>query len=520
MKLLRNIAIPIDQSQDLEKVICQKLNLASQKLVSWEVTRRSLDARRRNHLVWQYNALVEISGKFPQNPDLLEYKEKLAYINPNIKLHDIQPVIIGAGPAGLFAALILVEKGYKPLLYDQGEPIPERDEKVKQFWQKGILDTESNIQNGEGGAGTYSDGKLTSRNQDFYTTQVYKYLIKFGADPDILINSHPHLGTDKLKKIITSIREYLEQNGCRFFWKHKLERITIKNGKVSGVFINGEKLDPEIVILAPGNSARDLFKMLTGIIPLQNRSLAVGFRIEHEQEFINALFYGDKTDTSLTGAGEYRIKVQLKEGSVYSFCMCPGGIVVNASSNAKGVVTNGMSWSKRKGKYSNAAIVTSINVTSESSDALAGVRFQEMIEQKCFKLSESYLAPAQKAEDFIKNRYSKKPLKTTFLPDSIPADLNKIYNPAITGTIKEALSYWDKRYKGFASEGTLLAPETRTSSPVRIIRKVDTWESEGADNLYPIGEGAGYSGGIISSAAEGIKLCAKFEYFQGSKIAL
>ena len=515
MRLLRNIAIPIDQSQDLEKVICQKLNLASQNLVSWKVTRRSLDARKRNHLVWQYNALVEISGQYPENADLLEYKEKLPYIKSEIPLQDIHPVIIGAGPAGLFTALSLVEKGYMPLIFDQGEQITARDKTVKQFWQKGILNTESNIQNGEGGAGTYSDGKLTSRNQDYYTTQVYKYLVRFGADPDILINAHPHLGTDKLKKIITSIREYLEQNGCKFFWQHKLQNITVNNGKVTEIRINDDIITPEIVILAPGNSARDLFRLLTNKIPMQNKPLAVGFRIEHEREFIDTLFYGDKTNLSLTGSGEYRIKVRLKEGSVFSFCMCPGGIVVNASSNHKGVVTNGMSWSKRKGKYSNAAIVTSIDASSMDNHALAGMKFQEMIEQKCYQLTDSFLAPGQKAEDFIRNNFSKKPLKTTFLPGAISADLNKIYNKSITEKIKHALSYWDKRYKGFASEGILIAPETRTSSPVRIIRKTDTWESEGAENLYPIGEGAGYSGGIISSAAEGLKLCAKYENFRG-----
>ena len=520
MMLLRNITIPIEQNQDIEKEICRKLKLRGNELVSWRVIRKSLDARKRDHLVWQYNALIEISGNYPVNPDLLDYKEKLPYIKPGIILHDNQPVIVGAGPAGLFAALALVEKGYKPLLYDQGEPIAERDKKVKQFWQKGILDSESNIQNGEGGAGTYSDGKLTSRKQDYYTISVYKYLVKFGADPDILINAHPHLGTDKLKKIITLIREYLEQNGCRFFWKHKLENITVNDGKVSEIRINGEILSPEILIIAPGNSARDLFKMLSGIVPLQNKQLAVGFRIEHEREFIDTLFYGDKTDLSLTGSGEYRIKVKLKEGSVYSFCMCPGGIVVNASSNSEGVATNGMSWSKRKGKYSNAAIVTSIDEASLNTHALAGVQFQEMIEQKCFQYSNNYVAPAQKVEDFINNKFSKKTLKTTFLPGVISADLNNIYNPSITMKIKQALLYWDKRYKGFASEGTLIAPETRTSSPVRIIRDTDYWHSTGAENLYPIGEGAGYSGGIISSAAEGIKLCAKFKYFQSSKICI
>ncbi|MDP8221648.1 MAG: hypothetical protein P9X26_09890 [Candidatus Stygibacter frigidus] len=520
MMLLRNITIPIEQNQDIEKEIYRKLKLHGNEIVSWKVIRKSLDARKRNHLVWQYNALIEISGNYPVNPDLLEYKEKLPYIKPGIILHDNQPVIVGAGPAGLFAALALVEKGYKPILYDQGELVTERDKKVKQFWQKGILDSESNIQNGEGGAGTYSDGKLTSRKQDYYTIKVLEYLVRFGADPDILINAHPHLGTDKLKLIMSAIREFLMLSGCEFNWKHKLEDITVAFGKVRDITINGEKYKPEILILAPGNAARDVFRMLADKIPLQAKPFAVGFRIEHQQEFINYLFYGEKTSIALTGAAEYRIKAQAGGKSVFSFCMCPGGIVVNAASENKGLVTNGMSWSKRKGKYANAAIVTVVDEAVFGKEPLAGMKFQQEIEKKCYQQTDSYLAPVQRAEDFIANKKNKMPVRSTFLPGTVSTDLHKIYNREITLTICQALKYWNKRYKGFASEGTLIAPETRTSSPVRIIRDTDYWHSTGAENLYPIGEGAGYAGGIVSSAAEGLKLCAKLEYFQGGNIAL
>ncbi|MCF7911861.1 MAG: hypothetical protein K9M99_05000 [Candidatus Cloacimonetes bacterium] len=511
MKLLRNISIPVDKTLDIEKEICTKLQLGHQELVSCEIRRKSLDARRRNNLVWQYSALIEVKGEYPSHPDLLEFKEKLPYIEIDQKLNDKQPVIIGAGPAGLFAALALADKGFCPIIFDQGDTIIEREASIRNFWQKGILDTQSNVQNGEGGAGTFSDGKLTSRNQDFYTHKVLEYLVQFGASPDILINAHPHLGTDKLKLIVTAIREYLVDKGCEFHWKHKLEDITVENGGVRDITINGEKYSPEIVILAPGNAARELFRMLANKIPLQSKPFAVGFRIEHEQEFINYLFYGDKTNIDITGAAEYRIKAAIGNKSVFSFCMCPGGIVVNAASEKNGLVTNGMSWSKRKGKYANSAIVTPIDEKTFGSEPLAGMQYQEMIEKKCFKLTSSYLAPVQRAIDFIYKPKNKMPVPTTFLPGTITTDLNKIYESGITRTIGEALKYWNKRYKGFATKGVLIAPETRTSSPVRILRQPNM-QSEGAENLYVIGEGAGYAGGIISSAAEGLKLVARFEY--------
>jgi uncharacterized protein len=511
MKLLRNITIPVEKSLDIEKEICTKLKLESQKLTSYSVRRRSLDARRRNNLVWQYTALIEISGNYPSHPDLLDFKEKLPSIEPTQKLNDRQPLIVGAGPAGLFAALGLVEKGLCPIIFDQGETIEDRDISIKKFWQKGILDTDSNVQNGEGGAGTFSDGKLTSRKQDYYTSKVLEYLVRFGADPDILINAHPHLGTDKLKLIISAIREFLVQKGCEFKWKHRLEDITIASGKVIDVTINGDKYKPEVLILAPGNASRELFRLLAYKIPMQSKPFAVGFRIEHEQEFINYLFYGEKTNIALTGAAEYRIKAKIGEKSVFSFCMCPGGIVVNAASENNGLVTNGMSWSKRKGKYANSAIVTPVDATVFGKDPLAGMQFQEMIEKKCFQLTDSYLAPVQRAAHFVYKQKDKMPIHSTFLPGTITTDLHKIYSKEITLAISQALKYWDKRYKGFAAKGVLIAPETRTSSPVRIMRQPN-WQSEGAENLFPIGEGAGYAGGIISSAAEGLKLSARFEY--------
>ncbi len=504
--------IRLDEEQNLIEEICRKLQINKDQVENYQILKRSLDARIRNRLVWQYSLLVQLLDSHISHPDLLDFIEQQPYITPLHKLFDQHPIIIGAGPAGLFCALGLVEKGLKPLIFDQGDCIEDRDIKIRKFRQEGILDDQSNIQFGEGGAGAYSDGKLTARNQDYYSHKVYQYLVKFGADPDILINAHPHLGTDKLRNIIKEIRKYLLDMGCKFFWNHKLEDLTINQGKVASLKINGETYQPEIIILAPGNAARELFKLLAVKVPMESKVFAVGYRIEHKQDFIDKLFYGEKTDITLTGAAEYRIKVQSGGRSVYSFCMCPGGIIVNAASEAGGIVTNGMSWSKRNGKFSNAALVTPVNITESAKDILAGVRFQEMIEAECYNISGSYCAPAQDGLDFVENKLTRKIRKTTCLPGIISANLADIYPLEITSALRKALLYWDKRYNGFAREGLLVAPETRTSSPVRILRNPGTGQCLGAENLFPIGEGSGYAGGIISSAADGIKLFALMKY--------
>lgn len=508
MYLIKNVVIPVSKEIDLKEVLAKKLRTRSIEKI--QVLRRSLDARKKNNLKFNYTILTELSAKFLKNPDVLEYKNPEPYIQIQRQLSNKNPFIIGAGPAGLFAALSLVENGFQPFIFERGDKIENRIKRVSDFWQKGILDEESNVQFGEGGAGTFSDGKLTSHKSDYYTNQVTKYLIKFGADQKISYEALPHLGTDGLRKIVINIRKYLEDKGCKFFWRNKLENLNIENDQITSVRINGKEYNPEIVILAIGNSARDTFEMLSNKIEMESKPFAVGFRIEHSQGFINEAFYGDKNDFNITGPATYRLTAQEGKRGIYSFCMCPGGSVIPASSQKNGLVLNGMSFQKRNNEFANSAIVVTVNETDYGQGILAGMEFQRKIEKKCFKVDIPYFAPAQKAFDFLNNETNDSVPTTSYLPGIISSDLNSIFPPGITKTLKTGLNSFEKRIPGFTGKGILLAPETRTSSPVRILRNKETFKSATVSNLYPIGEGSGYAGGIMSSAADGYKLGCLF----------
>ena len=506
--MIKNVVVPISAEIDLRKILSRKLHTNS--IENIRILRRSVDARHRNNLKFNFTLLAEIPPKFVHHPDVIPYKTPLAYLKMQKKLSDLHPFIIGAGPAGLFAALALVENGFQPYIFERGEKIENRTKKVSSFWKDGILDEESNVQFGEGGAGTFSDGKLTSRTRDFYTEKIYEYLIKFGADEKIAFDALPHLGTDCIRKVIVHLRTYLEAKGCRFFWNHKLQDISLGGGKITAVKINDEIFRPEILILAIGNAARDTFEMLAKKISLQNKPFSVGIRIEHPQEFINSAFYGEKTDFSLTGPATYRLTAKYKNRGIYSFCMCPGGFVIAASSEKYHLVLNGMSFQNRENKFGNSAIVVSVDERDFGTDLLAGMKFQRSIEKKCFLEKNPYFAPAEKAADFMQNNITNLKLSTSYLPGIFPSDLNKFLPEQIAQSLKFALKKFDKQKTGFIENGVLLAPETRTSSPVRILRNRENFSASDIENLFPIGEGAGYSGGIVSSAADGFKLGSVF----------
>jgi len=319
MKLIKNIQIPISKEPDVQKAVSKKLRLKNAGEI--KLLRRSLDARKKNNLKYNYTILAELPQKYLSHQDVLEYKKPEPFIIPNKQLSDKNPFIIGAGPAGLFAALSLVEKGLMPYIFERGEKAEQRTQKGNAFWESGVLDENSNVQFGEGGAGTFSDGKLTSRNRDYYTAKVFDYLVKFGADENIQIEALPHLGTDGLKKIVVNIRKYLEDKGCKFFFNHKLESIQTDNNKVKNVTINGQNYSPEILILAIGNSARDTFEMLSKKIRQENKPFAVGFRIEHRQDFINKAFYGEQTDIKITGPASYRLTARY-ESKTFTRSVC------------------------------------------------------------------------------------------------------------------------------------------------------------------------------------------------------
>ncbi len=509
MYLLKNLQIPIQKEPDIMTFLCRKIGIFPKQVLHFETTMRSIDARHRDSLKYNYTLLLELDSPIPTHPDLILHSEPVEeHLNP-ILVSDEHPFIIGTGPAGLFCALGMVEKGLKPYLFDRGDALDERCRKVNEFWEKGILDPETNVQFGEGGAGTFSDGKLTARNRSFFSGRVYHHFIQFGADESIQYDALPHLGTDLLKEILRNIRAYLEERGCRFFWKHKLDNITMNENQIREVTINGVSYCPEIVILAIGNAARDTFELLREKnIPLQAKPFAIGFRIEHKQDFINERLYGKHADLTLTGPATYRLTAKYKQRGVYSFCMCPGGEVIAASSESKMLVTNGMSNHARNGLYANSAIVTSVDMNDFGNDSLAGMRFQRQIESAAF--NENYAAPIQKATDFLHGKLTSDAIITTYKPMTRSQELTSIFPQDIVLALKSGLITFSHRIEGFTDQGILIAPETRTSSPIRVLREQVTGASIGLRNLYPIGEGSGYAGGIISSAVDGYRLGQRF----------
>ncbi|PID28666.1 MAG: hypothetical protein CSB55_03820 [Candidatus Cloacimonadota bacterium] len=507
MFIVQNLTCPIDNPIPLSKLISVKLRIPENSLPEFELLRKSIDARKKNNLKWNFTALISenIGG------NLTEWKKSEPEDVEHFVMSSENPFIIGAGPAGLFCALELVEKGFKPDIFDRGKKLEDRDKDTERFWKSGHLNTESNSQFGEGGAGTFSDGKLTARNKNFYSEKVFDYLIKFGADPEIKTQSLPHLGTDKLRSIIKNIRNYLLENGCKFHWSNRLNDIYYKKDKLISVKINNINYSPEALILATGNSAGDTFKMLfEEKIALESKPFAVGFRIEHQQKFINRAFYGEKTDFSVTGAAVYRLTHKLTNRGVYSFCMCPGGYVIAAASESGGQVVNGMSFSKRNNKYANSAVVCTADKRDFGSHPLAGIEFQRAIERKSFLPSHPYRAPVNSAGKFCSYKTNIKKIHSSYRPGIIKTDLNAVFPAAITKALQKGLMKFESQTEGFVQNGLLIGSETRTSSPVRILRNKKSGASLTVKNLFPVGEGSGYSGGIISSAADGIRTASAF----------
>ncbi len=512
MYIIKNISTRLAHHPDLAQVIAHKFGITESDFKIINITRRSIDSRKRNNVWLNFTVEAEFYGNPPLHHDIVEVKDKKIKDIISINLSDINPLIIGCGPASLFAGLALVEEGFKPHFFEQGERIEARDEKVDYLWLHNQLDPDSNVQFGEGGAGAYSDGKLTARNRDQYSEKIYNYLTQFGADKKISIDALPHLGTDGIKAVTSKIISYLEDKGAVFHFSHKVTDIKSVNDRLE-LTINDQKIQPEICLLGVGNSARQLFtNMKNNEIAMEAKSFAIGFRIEHSQEYINNLFYGEKCDFNVTGPASYRLTAKAGDHSVYSFCMCPGGTVVCGSSEANSIVTNGMSYAQRDGRYGNSALVASIEPKHFGKDILAGMNLQRQIEKKAFK--EFYNAPAQLGRDFLKNKQSAKLPKATYRPGIYSASMGQLFPIYITKALVTGMKHLNKSYKGFIDNGLLIGPETRTSSPIRILRDHYTGQSINTKGLYPIGEGAGYAGGIISSAVDGYKAGSRFRLNQ------
>lgn len=512
MILISNLKIPaaLEQRAELEKKIKAKLN---KRNVSWTIRRRSLDARGEMPK-YVYQVVVEAALSDLRrrgDKDCTVYEETVYDAKPG-KTLSRRPIIVGTGPAGIFAGYLLAKLGSRPILLERGRDADRRTEDVERFWSTGELLPDSNVQFGEGGAGTFSDGKLMTRTKDPRISEVMRIFVEHGAPEEILYVHNPHIGTDILRKVVKRLRASIESMGGEFHFEERMEEIESENGKLVGLRTNRADYEAEVVVLALGNSARDTFRMLHRLgVPMESKPLAMGFRVEHEQALINRVQYGTAWDISSLGAAEYRLTHRSEPGiGVYTFCMCPGGAVVAAASESGRLCVNGMSYYARDLQNANSAVVA--NVSPKGADPLEMLELQERVEEAAFRLGGGdFTAPVQRVSDFIRGKASIDfgRVKPSYRPKVKPTDLSALYPEEMTAAIREALLAMNEKLTDFASEDAVLTGvETRTSSPVRILRN-DEMMSVGVEGLYPIGEGAGYAGGITSSAVDGLKAAEK-----------
>ena len=516
MKLIINnlqIKIEKDSIDTYIESASQILDLDSENISVFKILSKSLDMRDQDQFCYKLTLVVDVPDSFKNAQKLFLYEES---VQPEKKIKALKdrPIIIGFGPAGMFAALELIDHGIKPVIFERGKSIEDRALDVQRFIEKRELNTESNIQFGEGGAGSFSDGKLFSRRNSntSYVNRVLKTFVRFGAPPEIEYISKPHLGTDVLCTIVRNMRLYILGKGGEIHYSSKMTDLLISGNKVSGVVINNEKeYFSSNIFIALGHSARDTFKMLYNKnVAMEQRPISVGVRIEHPAETINLMRYGKKyCQYDGLGAATYSINYTNRKNKrgVYTFCMCPGGEVVNASSHNGMLVLNGMSYSHRSSPFSNAALAVTCRTDDyKHNDPLAGIRFQEAIEQKAFKAGGgTWHVPAQNLMNFLGESSVNEFNETSFKMGMVPFDLKDILPEFAVTELLAAFEKWRNEVPLFVSdEAVMMAPETRTSSPVRILRN-EKFVSENIENLIPIGEGAGYAGGISSSAADAIK---------------
>ena len=546
MLRLSNLSLPLDYTEStLRSLILKKLKCPDASLLSFSVVRRSVDAREKGDV----HFVVSVHLKLKDEAVFLKKYKFLSPVSaprpqplPASSLSS-RPLVVGAGPAGLFAALTLASAGARPILIERGKPVDRRTRDVDRMSEDGLLDPESNVQFGEGGAGAFSDGKLTCGIKSPWMQQVLETFVAHGAPPEILIDQKPHIGTDRLKSVVASIRREIIALGGEVFFETRLDRLLLHGARVTGALVSrpagadspsassapdssGSRISWEIrtdtVLLCVGHSARDTMHELfsQGVI-MEPKPFAMGVRIEHPRTLIDHSQYGSFAGHPALGAASYKLVCHTPDGrGVYTFCMCPGGRVIAAASEPGGVVTNGMSLHARADENSNAALLVGVRPEDFGEDhPLAGYVLQRAIERAAFRAGgETFRAPAQRVEDFLADRETRSfgSVQPSYRPGVVPADLRAVLPPFLTENLKRGIRAMDAQLRGFAlPDAVLTGPETRSSSPVRLLRSA-SGEAEAFMGLYPVGEGAGYAGGIVSAAIDGISI-ARSVLQQGSR---
>jgi uncharacterized FAD-dependent dehydrogenase len=514
--IYRNLTLsPSDGEETLPSLVAAQLGLAVGELRGFRILRKGIDARRKPRIKTVYTVSFSVNDEqslrahLGSDPAMAWQPEPLPTLFAQVRTRR-RIIIAGSGPAGLFAALRLAEYGLTATIIERGQPVEQRALDVQTFWRSGKLNPESNVQFGEGGAGTFSDGKLTCRSKDPLVPWVLERLAAFGAPPEVRYLAKPHIGTDRLRQVVGSIRSHLLEKGFQIrFGCCLTDMVTTTGGMTSVVVNNAEEVPCDLLILATGHSARDTYELLElRRVPLERKPFAMGLRVEHPQGLIDRIQYGGPRHPALPAADYALTWNNAATGrSAYSFCMCPGGVVIAGSSEAGGVVTNGMSGRKRNSAFANSALVVNVNVTDfGGNDPLAGVRFQRHWEHQAFLAGGGgYRAPARNLLAFM-GLPGAGQATATYRPGIVETDLNSVLPGFIIQTLREGITDFGRKLRGFVTaEATLIGIESRTSAPVRILRNAE-FESVGVPGLYPAGEGAGYAGGIMSSAIDGIKI--------------